>query len=134
LNLLGRHEPEIYGKVSFENYFAVLKNRYREIDLHYRHTNIEGELIDILHHEDIHSDHIILNAGAYTHTSVALGDAVKAIHTPVVEVHISNIYSREVFRSHSCISASAAGIIAGCGMEGYRLALEFCISSGSDAD
>lgn len=124
LNLLGQREPDVYGSESFENYFEVLKSKFPEIDFQYYQTNIEGEIIDKLHETGFSFDGIILNAGGYTHTSVAIGDAVKAIKTPVVEVHISNIHAREEFRSITMISAGMKGVITGFGLDTYRLAVE----------
>ena len=124
LNLLGRREPSVYGKASFEAYFETLKAAFPEVNLHYFQSNHEGALLDKLHEVGFSYDGIILNAGAYTHTSVALHDAIRAITTPVVEVHISNTFAREAFRHHSYIAAVAKGVIVGFGMESYRLALE----------
>ncbi len=124
LNLLGQREPEIYGDQSFETFYVNLKERYHDIEFHYFQTNIEGELIDTLHEFGFSSDGIILNAGGYTHTSVAIGDAIKSIKTPVVEVHISNILAREEFRAKSLISEGVCGIISGFGLLGYQLAVE----------
>lgn len=123
LNLLGKREPEIYGNYSFENYFESLKEKYATVHLHYFQSNIEGELIDKLHEVGFSYDGIILNAGAYTHTSIAIGDAVKAIQTPVIEVHISNTFSREEFRHQSYIAPNVAGVIIGFGLKSYELAL-----------
>ena len=124
LNLLGKREPEIYGSQGFEGYLEALKARYPNIDIAYIQSNIEGELIDALHAEGFSTDGIILNAGAYTHTSVGIGDAIKAIETPVVEVHISNTFSREYFRHTSFITPNARGLILGFGLDVYRLAIE----------
>ncbi|WP_117884976.1 type II 3-dehydroquinate dehydratase [Aureibaculum luteum] len=124
LNLLGKREPTIYGNASFEEYFNSLKKQYPNIQLEYFQSNIEGELIDKMHEVGFDYHGIILNAAAYTHTSVGIGDAVKAIEPPVVEVHISNVYAREEFRQHSYISPNAAGVIVGFGLKGYQLALE----------
>ncbi len=124
LNLLGQREPGVYGSESFESYFALLKERYPAIRLSCFQSNIEGEIIDKLHETGFTYDGIILNAGGYTHTSVAIGDAVKAIKTPVVEVHISNVHAREDFRKVSMISAGMKGVITGFGMDSYRLAVE----------
>jgi 3-dehydroquinate dehydratase-2 len=124
LNLLGQREPGVYGNESFESYLDVLKNKYSDIEFTYFQSNIEGEIIDKLHKTGFSYDGIILNAGGYTHTSVAIGDAVKAIKTPVVEVHISNIHAREEFRSISMISAGMKGVITGFGMDSYRLGVE----------
>ena len=127
LNLLGVREPTIYGSEGFDTYFSQLQNQFPDITLNYFQSNHEGELVSKLHEVGFSYDGIVLNAAAYTHTSVAIADAVKAIASPVVEVHISNVYAREVFRHHSYVSPHAAGIIIGCGLEGYRLALEYLI-------
>lgn len=124
LNLLGQREPSVYGADTFEAYFATLQQAYPQLELSYFQSNHEGALLDKLHEVGFSYDGIILNAGAYTHTSVALHDAIRAITTPVVEVHISNTFAREAFRHHSYISAVAKGVIVGFGMESYRLALE----------
>lgn len=124
LNLLGKREPETYGNQSFESYFNELKNQFSNIELSHFQSNIEGEIIDQLHQVGFDYDGIILNAAAYTHTSVGIGDAVKAIQTPVVEVHISNTYARESFRHQSYIAPNAHGIIIGFGLDSYRLAIQ----------
>ncbi|WP_314296493.1 type II 3-dehydroquinate dehydratase [Capnocytophaga gingivalis] len=124
LNLLGQREPSVYRADSFEAYFATLQRAYPQLELSYFQSNHEGALLDKLHEVGFSYDGIILNAGAYTHTSVALHDAIRSITTPVVEVHISNTFAREAFRHHSYISAVAKGVIVGFGMESYRLALE----------
>lgn len=124
LNLLGLREPGVYGNESFDTYFKWLTEKFTDIDFSYSQSNIEGEIIDKLHETGFTSDGIIINAGGYTHTSVAIGDAVKAIKTPVVEVHISNIHAREEFRNVSMISSGMKGIITGFGMDSYRLAVE----------
>jgi 3-dehydroquinate dehydratase-2 len=124
LNLLGKREPDIYGAQSFEDFYLSLKTRYDNIDLYYFQSNIEGDLINIIQDVGFSYDGIILNAAAYTHTSIGIGDAVKAIQTPVIEVHISNTYSREDFRHQSYISANANGVILGFGFESYELALQ----------
>ena len=124
LNLLGQREPSVYGADSFEAYFATLQRAYPQLELSCFKSNHEGALLDKLHEVGFSYDGIILNAGAYTHTSVALHDAIRAITTPVVEVHISNTFAREAFRHHSYIAAVAKGVIVGFGMESYRLALE----------
>ena len=124
LNLLGKREPDIYGSDSFEDYFKALQNKFSALDLYYFQSNIEGEIIDKLHEVGFSYDGIILNAAAYTHTSVGIGDAVKAIETPVIEVHISNVHAREEFRHHSYIAANARGVIAGFGLKSYDLAIE----------
>lgn len=124
LNLLGKREPAIYGSESFEDFMEQLKSQFSSIDLEYYQSNIEGELIDKLHEVGFDYDGIVLNAGAYTHTSIGIGDAVKAIETPVVELHISNVHSREDFRHKSFIAANAKGVIFGFGLKGYELAIQ----------
>ncbi|WP_299017211.1 type II 3-dehydroquinate dehydratase [uncultured Polaribacter sp.] len=124
LNLLGKREPEIYGSQTFEDYFKDLQLRFKNVELSYFQSNIEGELIDKLHEVGFNCDGIILNAAAYTHTSVGIGDAIKGIETPVVEVHISNIHAREEFRQHSYISPNASGVLFGFGLKGYDLAIQ----------
>jgi len=124
LNLLGLREPGVYGSETFETYFKSLQANYKNIEFSYFQSNVEGELIDKLHETGFTYDGIILNAGGYTHTSVAIGDAVKAITAPVIEVHISNVYAREQFRQQSLISAGMKGIITGFGLDSYRLAIE----------
>ena len=124
LNLLGRREPEIYGSKTFEEFFKELQLKYKELEISYFQSNIEGEIIDKLHEVGFDCDGIILNAAAYTHTSVGIGDAVKGITTPVVEVHISNIHAREEFRQHSYISPNASGVLFGFGLKGYDLAIQ----------
>jgi 3-dehydroquinate dehydratase-2 len=123
LNLLGRREPEIYGSASFEDFFATLRAQFPEVDLHYFQSNHEGALLDKLHEVGFSYGGIVFNAGAYTHTSVALADALGAIPAPVIEVHISNVHRREAFRHHSYLSAKAAGVIVGLGLKGYELAV-----------
>jgi 3-dehydroquinate dehydratase-2 len=124
LNLLGKREPGVYGNQSFEDYFQVLKNKYPEATLEYFQSNHEGALIDKIHETGFSYDGIVLNAGAYTHTSVAIADAIRAVTTPVVEVHISNIHKREAFRHHSFLSEACIGCIVGFGLDSYRLAIE----------
>ena len=124
LNLLGKREPEIYGSQTFEDFFETLKSQYSQFKIEYFQSNIEGELIDKLHEVGFSYDGIILNAAAYTHTSVGIGDAVKGISSPVIEVHISNTYNREEFRHHSFISPNAKGVILGFGLGSYSLALQ----------
>jgi 3-dehydroquinate dehydratase-2 len=124
LNLLGLREPGVYGSEAFETCFNALKSRFVDIEFTYFQSNVEGEIINKLHETGFSYDGIILNAGGYTHTSVAIGDAVKAIQTPVVEVHISNVHAREEFRRVSMISAGMKGIITGFGLDSYRLAVE----------
>lgn len=123
LNLLGKREPSVYGSETFEDYFSSLQAKYPKVELSYFQSNIEGELIDKIHECGFSYNGIILNAAAYTHTSVGLGDAVKGVETPVVEVHISNVYQRESFRHDSYIAPNAKGIIAGFGLQSYELAL-----------
>lgn len=124
LNLLGKREPDVYGSVTFENYFLELQKTFPLIDLSYFQSNIEGELITKIQEVGFTYDGIVLNAAAYTHTSVGIGDAVKAISTPVIEVHISNTFSREEFRHHSFISSNAKGVILGFGLKSYELAIQ----------
>lgn len=128
LNLLGKREPTIYGDTSFDGFLERLRARYPQCEIHYYQSNIEGELIDKIHEVGFDFDGLILNAGAYTHTSIALRDAIKAVTTPVVEVHISNVHAREPFRHVSMISAVCRGIVVGFGLESYRLALESFLS------
>jgi 3-dehydroquinate dehydratase-2 len=127
LNLLGRREPEKYGHSSFEDYLVELKSRYREIIFEYFQSNIEGEIINEIQRTGFLADGIILNAGGYTHTSVAITDAIAAVKTPVIEVHITNISAREDFRHTSLIGRTCAGSISGFGMDSYRLAIEALI-------
>ena len=124
LNLLGKREPTIYGNASFEDYLETLRSRYPQCDIAYYQNNIEGEMINKIHEVGFTYDGIILNAGAYTHTSIALHDAIKAVTTPVVEVHISNVHAREAFRHVSMLSAACRGVVIGFGLDSYRLALE----------
>ncbi|MBQ4914500.1 type II 3-dehydroquinate dehydratase [Maribacter sp. MMG018] len=124
LNLLGKREPTVYGNKTFEDYFSELQFRFKDVALEYYQSNIEGELISKLHEVGFDYDGIVLNAAAYTHTSVGLGDAVKAIETPVVEVHISNTHKREEFRHVSYISSGAKGVILGFGLQSYDLAIQ----------
>jgi 3-dehydroquinate dehydratase II len=127
LNLLGKREPEVYGTQTFEEYLEILKSKFPNVELTYFQSNIEGELIGKIQELGFSYDGIILNAGAYTHTSIGIGDAVKAVTTPVVEVHISNTFSRESFRHQSYISGNAKGVILGFGMKSYELAItSFC--------
>lgn len=128
LNLLGKREPGVYGNLSFEEYFETLKTKFPAVDFHYFQSNVEGELINELQRIGFSYDGIVLNPGGYTHTSVAIGDAIAAITTPVVEVHISNVHAREEFRKLSHVSAKAAGSIIGLGMKGYELGVFFLIS------
>ena len=130
LNLLGKREPTIYGNQTFEDYFQTLKTLFSEIDLHYFQSNHEGALIDKIHEVGLDGsatrfDGIVINAGAYTHTSVAIADALSAITTPTVEVHISNVHARESFRHHSYLSSRCKGVIVGLGLRGYELAIRY---------
>ena len=124
LNLLGVREKSIYGNTSFEVYLEELRKRYANITINYYQSNVEGEIINKLHEIGFSYDGIVLNAGAYTHTSIAIADAIAAINTPVIEVHISNVHKREEFRHRSMLAASCKGVIAGFGMDSYRLAIE----------
>lgn len=124
LNLLGKREPDIYGSDTFDAFFLRLQEKFPEVTLSYYQSNIEGELIDKLHAVGFDHDGIILNAAAYTHTSVGIGDAVKGIETPVVEVHISNVHAREEFRHRSYIAPNAKGVLFGFGLQGYDLAIQ----------
>lgn len=125
LNLLGKREPEIYGSESFEEYFAQLQKRFPQVELHYYQSNVEGELINKIHEVGFSFDAILLNAGGYTHTSVAISDAISGVTTPTLEVHISNIYKREEFRHKSIISKSCVGMISGLGLKGYELGITY---------
>ena len=127
LNLLGKREPEKYGHSSFEDYLLVLKSRYPDIDINYFQSNVEGEIIDEIQKSGFSSDGIILNAGGYTHTSVAITDAIVAVKSPVIEVHITNISAREEFRHTSLIGRNCSGSISGFGLDSYRLAVEAII-------
>ena len=129
LNLLGTREPSVYGNQTFEDYYSFLKEKYSDITFQYYQSNVEGELINYLQREGFSSDGIIINPGGYTHTSVAIGDAVAAITTPVIEVHISNVHAREEFRKLSHLSAKCRGTISGLGLKGYELAVHFFISN-----
>ncbi|MBB6271012.1 3-dehydroquinate dehydratase-2 [Pedobacter cryoconitis] len=124
LNLLGIREPGVYGSKGFEEYFIELKERFKGIELSYFQSNVEGELISKLHEVGFSFDGIILNGGGYTHTSVAIADAISGINTPVVEVHVSNIYAREEFRHVSLTGKNCKGVLTGFGLDGYRLAIE----------
>lgn len=127
LNLLGKREPGVYGSQSFDEYLVELKAKFPAVEFHYYQSNVEGELINELQRVGFSYDGIIMNPGGYTHTSVAIGDAIAAITTPVVEVHISNVHAREEFRHLSHVSAKAAGSIIGLGLRGYELAVSFLI-------
>ncbi len=128
LNLLGKRETGIYGNQSFETFFDSLKKKYANIEINYYQSNVEGELINELQRVGFSYDGIVLNPGGYTHTSVAIGDAIAAIKTPVVEVHISNVHAREEFRKLSHVSGKSAGSIFGLGLKGYELAIEWLIA------
>ncbi len=124
LNLLGKRETGIYGEKSFDDFLPELRQRYPQLRIDYFQSNIEGEIIDKIQEAGFSGDGIVLNAGAYTHTSVAIGDAIRAIPAPVIEVHISNIHAREEYRHHSMIAAAVKGSIIGFGLDSYRLAIE----------
>lgn len=130
LNLLGKREPGIYGNEGFESYLEELKKAFPDADIAYFQSNVEGELVTMLHDYGFSSDGIVLNAGAYTHTSIAIADAISAIKTPVIEVHISNVYGREPFRHKSLISKNCKGIVTGFGLDSYKLALYHFVSKG----
>ena len=125
LNLLGKREPSVYGKRDFESYFEQLQAEYPAVTLHYFQSNHEGEIIDKLHEVGFTYNGVVLNGGAYTHTSIAMADAIAAIETPVVEVHISNIHAREDFRRHSYLAGNCVGCITGLGLDSYALAIAF---------
>jgi len=127
LNLLGKREPEVYGAQSFETFLGSLRERFSTVTIEYYQSNVEGELINEIQRAGFSCDGIILNPGGYTHTSVAIGDAVAAIKAPVIEVHISNVHAREEFRRHSFVSPKAAGTICGLGLEGYALAMQWLL-------
>lgn len=129
LNLLGKRETDIYGNKPFEDYLEVLRSKYANVEISYYQSNVEGELINELQRVGFSFDGIVLNPGGYTHTSVAIGDAIAAITTPVVEVHISNVHAREDFRKLSYVSGKAAGSIFGLGLKGYDLAIEWLINA-----
>ncbi len=129
LNLLGKREPEVYGRTSFEEYFETLQTIFPDLELHYYQSNVEGELINKIHEIGFSFDAILLNAGGYTHTSVAVSDAIAGVTTPTLEVHISNIYKREEFRHKSIISKSCVGMISGLGLKGYELGIRYFLSS-----
>ena len=124
INLLGKREPGIYGACSFEDYLQELKKRYPQVVFEYYQSNVEGEMINKIHEVGFDYDGIVLNAGAYTHTSIALQDAIRAVKTPVIEVHISNVHQREEFRHKSMISCACVGVICGFGLDSYRLGVE----------
>lgn len=124
INLLGKREPSVYGSRSFEDYLTELEARYPQVEFEYFQSNVEGEMINRIHEVGFSFDGIVLNAGAYTHTSIALQDAIRAVTSPVVEVHISNVHQREEFRHKSMISCACIGVICGFGLDSYRLAVE----------
>ncbi len=124
MNLLGRRERSIYGNMSFDTFYEILQDQYPDVNLTYFQSNNEGALIDKLHEVGFTADGVLFNPGGYAHTSIALSDAVAAITSPVIEVHISNVFAREEFRHHSYISRNCAGIVCGFGLEGYRLGIE----------
>jgi 3-dehydroquinate dehydratase-2 len=132
LNLLGRREPSVYGNIPFESYVEELRARYPQCRISFFQSNVEGELIGKIHDTGFEYAGIILNAGAYTHTSVALYDAIKTVEAPVIEVHISNVHAREAFRHVSLISAACKGVILGFGLDSYRLALEALLAADTD--
>ena len=131
LNLLGKREVDIYGGESFDNYLKTLQDKYPSLEISCYQSNIEGELINEIQRVGFSVDGIIFNPGGYTHTSVAIGDAIAAITTPLIEVHISNIFGREEFRKLSHVSAKAKGVISGLGLKGYELALEYFLQNNS---
>ncbi|MEA4983386.1 MAG: type II 3-dehydroquinate dehydratase [Paludibacter sp.] len=124
LNMLGKREPSVYGNQTFEAYFEELKVRYPQVELLYYQSNVEGELVSKIQETGFDMDGIILNAGAYTHTSIAIADAIRSVSTPVIEVHISNVFKREAYRHHSYLSEVCKGCIVGFGLDSYRLAVE----------
>jgi 3-dehydroquinate dehydratase-2 len=130
---LGKREPSVYGSRSFDDYLDELKKRYPEVDFFCYQSNVEGEMINKIHEVGFEFDGIVLNAGAYTHTSIALQDAIRAVNTPVVEVHISNVHQREEFRHKSMISCACVGVICGFGLDSYRLAVEALLARHEDA-
>ena len=132
INLLGKREPSIYGSVTFEDYLTGLRETYKDIEINYFQSNIEGEMIDCIQQTGFEADGIILNAGAYTHTSIALQDAIRSVTAPVIEVHISNVHSREAFRHVSMIACACRGVICGFGLDSYRLALEALIGCAGE--
>jgi 3-dehydroquinate dehydratase-2 len=127
LNLLGKREPGVYGSQSFEDYFEILKGIFPDIDLHYYQSNHEGALIDKIHEVGFTFDGIIVNAGGFSHSSIALADALSSVTTPAIEVHISNIHAREPFRHHSYLTSRCKGMICGLGMKGYEFGVRYFI-------
>ena len=135
LNLLGVREPEIYGKRAWEDYLKELRNRYHDVRIDYFQSNLEGEIINMIQEVGFDRDGIVLNAGAYTHTSIAILDAITSVSTPTVEVHISNVHQREEFRRHSVISPACMGVICGFGLDSYTLAVQAILNKvASDAE
>lgn len=134
LNLLGIREPEIYGARTWETYLKVLRNRYPQVRIDYYQSNLEGEIINKIQEVGFDRDGIVLNAGAYTHTSVAILDAIKSVSTPTIEVHISNVHQREEFRKHSMISVGCMGVISGFGLDSYRLAIEAILTKAEESE
>ncbi|MGL4333172.1 MAG: type II 3-dehydroquinate dehydratase [Bacteroidales bacterium] len=124
LNLLGKREPSVYGATSFDDYIRMLRQKFPNDEISFYQSNCEGAIIDKIHEVGFEYDGIVLNAGAYTHTSIAIADAIRAINTPVIEVHISNVHAREPYRHHSYLSAACRGVILGFGLDSYRLAIE----------
>ena len=129
INLLGKREPSVYGSRSFDDYLKELVERYPQVEFSYYQSNVEGEMINKMHEVGFDCDGIVLNAGAYTHNSIALQDAIRAITSPVIEVHISNVHQREEFRHKSMISCACVGVICGFGLDSYRLAVEALLES-----
>ncbi len=129
LNLLGVREKSVYGNSDFNSYLQELRTRYPAVEIEYYQSNLEGEIINKIHEVGFSYDGIVLNAGAYTHTSIAIADAISAVNKPVIEVHISNVHKREAFRHHSMLAASCKGVIAGFGLDSYRLAIENFVNS-----
>ena len=129
INLLGKREPSIYGAVTFEDYLKILRESYPDIEISYYQSNVEGEMINKIHEVGFDVDGIIMNAGAYTHTSIALQDAIRAVTSPIVEVHISNVHAREEFRHVSMIACACLGVICGFGLNSYRLGIEALIEN-----
>lgn len=132
LNLLGIRQPEVYGSLSFEQYLEGLRRQFPQVEMEYYQSNVEGELINKLHEVGFSADGILLNAGGYSHTSVAIHDAIASIKTPVVEIHISNIYAREEYRRHSLLSDACAGVVCGLGMNGYRYGVEYFLEKNNN--
>jgi len=128
LNLLGKREPSVYGHLSFDDFYSELKSNYPAVNFEYYQSNVEGELINKLHEVGFDYDGIVMNAGAYTHTSIGISDAIAGIETPVIEVHISNVYAREEYRHVSLMAKNCLGVITGLGLNSYQLAIEHFIS------